>query len=246
MSTATKTPTRVRKGMRFRSVIADANPLWEVTGNVGRGVWRCKVVNEPFEVNGTTYDGDFAGHTDVFDASRILAAVGMSDLFDDLARRDKEAAATFPAGTVVHAEAGWKGQWVRGTVVDTDDGKQIRPEALIGPFKPYDVPQRYPDGTISEGGYHAKAVTSGELRPLVARNLWESGDSRFDGLDDPTGMDPVDMTVPPMTDEEVARAAKVRTCMAINEAVKDAMHRDFDVDAALAAVAGILNENTAA
>ncbi|AXV09874.1 hypothetical protein DVS28_b0104 (plasmid) [Euzebya pacifica] len=241
MSTATATPapTRVRKGMTFRSVHGDSNALWEVIGSAGRGVWHCVIVNEPMEINGKVYDGDYAGVTDVFTSDRILTAVRSDLLFADLARRDKEEADAFPAGTAVHGEAG-RNRWIRGTVVDTPDGKKIRCEALVGDWQPHELPRRHADGSVGQGGFHAKAVATGDLRPLAPRTIYESGSDRYADWPAPTAMDPVDLTVPPMTAEEEVRAAKVRRCIAIGTAVRDAQSADFDVDAALAKVAAIV------
>ena len=243
-TTATPAPTRVTKGMTFRSVHADSNALWEVTGSAGRGVWHCVIVNEPIEIDGTTYDGDYAGVTDVFTSDRILTSVRSALFFADLARRDKEEADAYPAGTLVHGEAG-RNRWIRGTVVDTPDGKKIRCEALVGDWQPHDLPRRHADGTVGDGGFHAKAVATGDLRPLAARTIYESGNDRYAGWDDPTGMDPIDLTVPPMTAQEQARAAKVRRCIAIGDAVRDALRTDFDVDAALADVAALVADTDA-
>ena len=243
-ATATPAPTRVRKGMTFRAVHGDSNALWEVTGSAGRGVWHCVIVDEPIEINGATYPGDYAGVTDVFTSNRILAEIRSAMFMADLARRDKEEADAYPAGTLVHGEAA-RGRWIRGTVVDTPDGKKIRCEALVGDWQPHDLPRRHADGSIGEGGFHAKAVAAGDLRPLAPRTIYESGEDRYADWDDPTGMDPVDLTVPPMTAEEQARAAKVRRCIAIGDAVRDAMRTDFDVDAALAEVATIVTATDA-
>lgn len=243
-TTASPAPTRVTKGMTFRSVHGDSNALWEVTGSAGRGVWHCVIVNEHIEIDGTTYDGDYAGVTDVFTSDRILTQVRTDLLFADLARRDKEEADAYPAGTVVHG-AIRRNRWIRGTVVDTPDGKKIRCDALVGDFPDHDLPRRHADGTVGEGGFHAKAVATGDLRPLGPSTIHESGNDRFADWDDPTGMDPVDLTVPPMTAEEQARAAKVRRCIAIGTAVRDAQHTDFDVDAALAEVADLIADTNA-
>ena len=51
---------RVKKGMQFRSTLADGNPLWVVKRSLG-GAWLCEVVDEPIEIDGKVWTGDFAG-----------------------------------------------------------------------------------------------------------------------------------------------------------------------------------------
>lgn len=68
-----KSSSRRLKGKRFRSAIADCNPLWEVKRSRGRGVFECEVVNEPTEFRGQMYDSDFAGRVDVFTREQIEA-----------------------------------------------------------------------------------------------------------------------------------------------------------------------------
>jgi predicted RNA-binding protein with EMAP domain len=50
----------------FRATHADGNPLWLVKAHQGRDTYLCEVVNEPIEVNGKTYDGEWAGTRKAF------------------------------------------------------------------------------------------------------------------------------------------------------------------------------------
>jgi hypothetical protein len=52
---------RVTKGLQFRSVYADSNPLWEAKKSKGNGCWLCEIVS-----------GEWAGTQDVFLAKNIL------------------------------------------------------------------------------------------------------------------------------------------------------------------------------
>jgi hypothetical protein len=120
-------------------------------------------------------------------------------------------------GATLHYHNGF-GEYVRGEVVVLTDGdraglKGIRPVALVGNWKPYDLPQRRPDGSVAMG-YHASKIVEGG--PDAA---WRPSDScvyeapRFVGPrgagdpGDPRTLPALDLTVPPMSDDaqETAR-----------------------------------------
>ena len=76
---ATK-PKRVKKGMQFRSVLADGLALWVVKRSLG-GAWLCEVVDEPYEIDGKVYEGDYTGTEKSFLSREILASANYEAIF---------------------------------------------------------------------------------------------------------------------------------------------------------------------
>lgn len=61
------TSLKIRTGKTiFRSVYADSNALWRVVEKKGKDCYLCRIENEPIEINGITYSGDYAGVEKVF------------------------------------------------------------------------------------------------------------------------------------------------------------------------------------
>jgi hypothetical protein len=60
----------------FRSSYADSNALWRVIEKKSKDCFLCEIVNEVFELEGKTYNGDYAGVQKAFLKSEIQQAVG--------------------------------------------------------------------------------------------------------------------------------------------------------------------------
>ena len=106
---------RVKKGMQFRSTLADGNPIWEVKRSLG-GAWLCEVVDEPFEIDGKVYESDFAGAEKSFLSREILAANAYEDMFKDMRSDHDGFYASLDEGDIVHYNNGFK-NFVRCEVV---------------------------------------------------------------------------------------------------------------------------------
>ncbi len=194
------TPTRVTVGTQFRAVIADCNALWETKTRV-KGGWRCVCVNEPIKVGDKTYPGEYAGQVKLFTDREISQSVGMANLFDGIMGAGDRLFAAKKPGDIVHYHNGF-GDFVR---YEMQPDRQWKPIALVGNWK-NDLPRRCTNGSIYYP-YHAKAILTGELRdaPGNVTTIYEtmSDKARFQ---DPATMQPVDLTLPPMTEAEEAQA----------------------------------------
>jgi len=186
---------KVGKGTRFRSPIADGNPMFVVTRARGRGVWEAVVVaNEP----------DFAGTVKVFTDREIAATLAMEAFWEQNADDGASFYAGLAVGAVVHYHDGFN-QWVRCEVVvgptvhDAKPHKCLKPIALVGAWRPYTLPRRCADGTV-DLGYHAKTIAEGRLFEPNYTNIYESGEVRDVGLKDPRGLPAIDLTPPPVGD----------------------------------------------
>lgn len=135
-------------------------------------------------------------------------------------------------GQTVHFHHGF-GEYVRCEVVVKDGRKELRPTALVGKWREYDLPRRQPDGTVYEGHYPKMVRTGETLRPH-ASCIWEYEKCANKGrMPDPTGMPEVDLTVPDMSGEEAERARLWRRV----EAIRGLVNRtDGDPAAILEAV----------
>lgn len=76
-----KAPTRVVRGLRFRSVLGDEKVLFEVESAIGKGYWTCVALNEQYVIYGKTYDSDYAGIEKAFSGEEILGALRIDEMF---------------------------------------------------------------------------------------------------------------------------------------------------------------------
>jgi hypothetical protein len=220
----TKSDVKVAVGVQFRSIIADCNALWEVYEKAGPGVWRAEVVNEPVEINGTMYDSDHVGTCDVFDEDQIARSLRAAAMWEGLADRRGDYFESLTVGDIVHYHNSF-GQYVRCEVVRSEDGSenQLQPIALVGAWKPYDLPQRRANGEISTP-YHADKV-------LNRTGAWQPSDGcvyespsfvkprgEAESID-PTALDPIPLVLPAPDAEELERIHKVWLLERIEDAI---------------------------
>jgi hypothetical protein len=190
----------------FRSTYADANALWRVIGKKGKDCYLCQIQNEPVEIDGTVYAGDYVGVEKVFMRSEIQRSLQWENFFDQ-ARDDSEAFyKSLRVGQTVHYHNGF-GAYLRCEVVE---GKKLKPVALIGNWRDFDLPKRLPTGEILES-YWSEKVKEGELFDPHATNIWEfySNEDNPDRIPanmreggDPSTMTPINLELPEMTAEE--------------------------------------------
>lgn len=180
----------------FRSTYADSNALWQVVRSLGKGTYLCEIVNETVEIDGKVYNGDYAGVQKAFLRTEILTSLNFQDFWSNLKNDCEDFYNLLREGQIVHYSNGF-GQFIRCEVVRVDDKIQLKSIALVGNWRDFDLPRRYPDGGI-EYGYYPKKVMEQEVFRPNASNIWEF---KSEG-DDPSLLNPIDITVPDMTPEQ--------------------------------------------
>lgn len=206
-----KVPDKVTVGLKFPYDVADGRCMFTVTEHVGKGVWRC-VCDE---------GQDYAGSVANVDGRMILGILEMNSSFEMTFTRNSEWFESLPDGTVVHLSNGFR-QFVRCRVEtgeyeeclsgETSTGKHVVAIALVGNWRPFDLPSRRADGTVSLP-YHAAHVVNGTHYRPGPQHMWESPyfqESELKDRDgDPRGLDPIPLDVPEMTGEEIETSRRI-------------------------------------
>lgn len=236
------TSDTITVGTEFRSIIADCNALWSVTRHVTDDIYEAVVVNEPIETNGGTFDSDYAGQVDVFTGHEIRGALRVRDVFAEHAARIDAFNASFTPGAVLHIREHFHpntgGRYIRVEINKT--GAAI-PVALVGNWPAHDLPRRWPNGTEFDGGFHAKRVLAGEPIRLSPDSTVDSADLR-PGEIDPASLPAVNLTLPPVTDDEAARITRVQAAETAAEILQAGARLDGNIDTAIADALAILNQ----
>lgn len=195
---------KITKGMKFRSIIADCNALWETVKPSGKNNWLCRVVNEPVEYDGKTYEGDWAGHEDVFMNSAIETSVNHQKIIKEMESDHDKFYASLVPGQIVHYHGGF-GDYERCKVVKEGGTNKLVPIALIG--NRHKLPQRMADGSIYYP-YAVKKIMEQAMYTPNYGNIFEHDPKSFlsRGYKDPRKMEPVSLEVPEMTEEEEKQA----------------------------------------
>lgn len=130
--------------------------------------------------------------------------------------------ASIPYGAVVHYDNGFN-QFVRGIVVDNPNEpgcKGIRPVALVGDWGDNDLPRRRIDGSIYYP-HHAGGVVNARIFTPSDTCVYEAPAYRKGpGKIDPTKLQPKDLTVREMSDEETAMARKISLLLSIQDEIR--------------------------
>jgi hypothetical protein len=218
---------KVRKGTQFRSVIADCSALWEVTSVKGDTAYAV-VVDEPFEIGGVTYPGEYAGQEDVFLVDTIKSRLALSAVLTSLDNRREDFFENLTPGDVYHYHNGF-GEYVRCVVTESHE---FQPIALIGEWRQYDLYRVDATGKVHHG-YHAAKILSGEGAWQPSETcVYESDEfvaPRGEGRDfDPRLRDPLDLTPPTPTAEETLRHELWKAWYAAGEAIDN--HRDEPIE----------------
>jgi len=232
----TKTKTRVTKGMTFRSHYADANPLWEVKKSRGQGIWICEIID----------CADYSGVTKPFTREDILRCAAMEDLWNDLGNDHDSFYASLTPGQIIHYNNGFN-NFVRCEVVTEDGENKLKPIALVGEWRNHDLPKRHVDGSIDYGYYPSMILGikyGSEARESFTPNFTSIHEAKpREGDIDPTNLEPLDLSVPPMTDEEKATAAKWQKVAAIRRAIENGQ-RDNNPQRILDAVGVLISQES--
>lgn len=188
-------------GKRFRSVIADCSCLFEVKATQGRGAFRCVVVNEPIEIGGRKYDGEFAGETRIFTKNQVEGALRMEELFAQQAAETDAFWSARVDGEILHYHNCGKA-YVRCVVVTlTEDvsighstfrkgEKALKSVALVGEWMNFD---------LRPGSYHVEGVRQSRLFRSHITTIFENPNYRRQSDFDPRTAEPVEL--PPMQQE---------------------------------------------
>jgi hypothetical protein len=209
-------------------------------------MWRCVIVNEPVEIHGKTYDGDYAGVVQGFTTDQIERTKTLKQAFERGMDDHERFYSTLPVGAIVHYDNGFA-QFIRCERVEGPKGKRLRPLALIGNWNDHDLPRRRPDGSV-QLGFQAEKIANGDCFEPYYGNIWESYDAkrrewsmrgltasstahlndigrarfaeqRYQAPFDPTTAEPIDLTPPGLSAEEQAIAAYVKQLTAIAEVI---------------------------
>jgi hypothetical protein len=208
---------KVEVGTQFRYNYADSNPLWEVKKARGKGTWECEVLPAPMEIpdgkGGTIkLEGDWVGQRKVFGTEEIARSIGMSQFWNKLGNESDKFYAGLKEGQIVHYDNGFE-SYIRCRVVRADiDRDKIRvrkgenvlvPIALVGNWRKHDLPTRYRNGQVYLG-YNAETIDKGEPMHPHATSIYENPNfaNKERKTLDPRKLDPIDLTVPPMTPDE--------------------------------------------
>jgi len=196
----TPSTSKIGPGTKFPSVIADGNPEWEITKRRGRGVWEAKCLGE-----------DYGGTVRVFTDAQVRQSVGMSNFFAKNASEHDTYYASLKLGAIVHYHNSF-GEFVRcevvmGTTVhDKKMHKCLKPVALVGAWKAYDLPRRGVDGTITYG-YQADKIRKGECFEPNFGSIYETGSQGGRHFEvDPSKLPALDLSVPDITPEAEVQA----------------------------------------
>jgi hypothetical protein len=229
---------KIKKGTKFRAVIADSNPEWEVISKAGQGVWRAKCL-----------ELDSRDTIHAFTEEQILQSIGWANDLAKNADENGQFYAGLTLGSVVHYHHSF-GEFVRCEVVmgttafDKKTHKCLKPIALVGEWKGHDLTRRLPDGTI-HSGYHATCVLKGECFKPHYGLVYESGQPGGKHFNvDPSKLPALDLSVPAPTPEE-AKTAKLWTAMKEAQAALES-EDDYNrgprerLEAALKAIQGAL------
>lgn len=194
--------TTVKIGTRFRSVYADSNALFEITRKAGPSAWEAVITRE---------SGDYEGVAKLFSTEEVRRSLKAESFWKNTRAKSNDFYTTAKLGSVVHYHHGFGGyircEVVMGVTVHSDGKtvKCLKPVALVGNWKPYDLPRRNRDGSIHLG-YHAGSIAKGEVFSPHASNIWECPEFNRAGNPNPTSMPAVDLSVPAMTSDEEAAA----------------------------------------
>lgn len=186
----------IKVGTKFRFHYADSNPEWTVISSRGTGAWNCQILDDP----------DWKGTKKVFGTEEIKLTIERANFFTKIVKTSRDWWSQQKEGAVVHYHNAF-GSFVRGIIVKIDNETEMRPIALVGNWSTIDLPHRMADGEIL-WGYHPEKVLKGTVFKPHSSNVFESPDYAGRKDVDPRTLEPIDLSVPEMTETEKFVAAK--------------------------------------
>lgn len=177
---------------------ADSHAIYTITREVGNKVEIkvCKI--------GDGWVLPAWGEKALIARSKAEGFLRQRDMWADMATQEADWWAKQSIGTVVHYSNGFN-QYIRGIILVVDGEKKMMPTAMVGDWRPYDLPRRQADGSIYYG-YHAEGIVNKTPMRPNASNMYECPDHPRRG-DDPSKMEPVSIDVPEMTAAQQKLAA---------------------------------------
>ena len=170
--------------------------------------------------------------------------------FAAMDRHNDDFYSSLEEGQTVHYNHG-HGTWVRCVAVrgkdkdDSSDRMVLKPVALVGEWREYDLPHRDRSGEMV-WGYQATQIREGRTFHPHESTLWESVAcvARKRGADDPTAMEAIDISGPPEPEGSAAEDARLwRLVARVREATATTLG---DPREKLEAVRSVLKELDAA
>jgi hypothetical protein len=171
-------------GTTFRYTYADGNPLWKVTKRLARDTFEAVSQDDPIEINGQIYKGDYAGVVKAFRGADIRSSLQFERTWEKIGKEGEAKASTLRVGQIVHYDNGFA-QFVRCEVVKAGPKPELKPIGLIGNWQQNDLAVRNPDGSIRRGTY--AAFIAGDRDSLFGHgektmspagsNIWELKDA---------------------------------------------------------------------
>jgi|APSaa5957512622_1039677.scaffolds.fasta_scaffold39330_1 hypothetical protein len=216
-----KVITKVKKGLTFRSVVADANALWEVRNLVSydeRGdndpIWQCGCIEAGYETH------------DVFRESKILSLANVGEARKEMLSSNDAYYKSLNIGDVVHYHDGF-GQFVRCEVVDEEGSHVLKRIGLVGKWKEYDLPNRTRTGEINIPPRCRMGTTFKPNYGTIYECDKFSGNSRV--VFDPTKLDLIDLSVPEMTEKQIAVAASWTAVESVRKLLAVSQHNPISI-----------------
>ncbi len=187
----------------FYATLADSRSLYTVMKSRGGDTYDCEVKAHP--EHGTQID--WLGHKKVFGGEEIRSSIAHDRALDSLFASADNFWASRRIGEVLHYHDSF-GRYVRGIVVDTPKGKQMRATALVGNWTGHDLPKRGPDGEVRVP-YQVKKIREGDTWAPNESCVYEAeAFSRKRDLPDPRKMPALDISDPAPLEGEAAEAAR--------------------------------------
>lgn len=145
---------------------------------------------------------------------------------------NKEFYDSLKVGQIVHYHSAFgeyvRCEVVRGTSVHQPGAEQnvLKPVALVGAWRAYDLPRRMPDGSVNYG-HHVESIRDGGKTMTPHEScIWESPRYARRDEKDPSKMEPLSLEVPGLSAEEERKAALWRKVNRLRAVVSD--HRCED------------------
>lgn len=146
--------TKIALGTRFLHPIADANPRWEVRKSLRGNCYQVVVVD----------DEDFGGQTMILHASVIQDHLRAEAFTREVMKASTDFYASLTLGEIVHYHNGF-GEFVRSEVVVHEGANHLKPLALVGPWKDYN---------LHANSYHVRQIREGAIFHPHASNIFEN------------------------------------------------------------------------